>query len=133
LARLGVEMVTAHRVTAFDGAAATLVDEYSDHAQVLAASSLVIVGHRVPQDALYRDLLATEAGRTGALPFTLQRIGDCDAPALIAAAVYAGHRYARELDDPVDPDLPMRHDRVDVGLVAPARWAPPPGLRDRAS
>jgi len=34
--------------------------------------------------------------------------------------VYAGHRYARELDDAVDADLPMKHDRVDVGLVEPA-------------
>ena len=37
-------------------------------------------------------------------PFrSLQRIGDCDAPAIIASAVYAGHRYARELDkEPAD-------------------------------
>ncbi len=40
---------------------------------------------------------------------------DSDAPAIIAAAVYAGHRYARELDAPIDPDEPLRHDRVDVG------------------
>jgi len=46
----------------------------------------------------------------------LKRIGDCEAPAIIAAAVYAGHRYAQELDNPTDIDLPMRHDRVDVSL-----------------
>jgi dimethylamine/trimethylamine dehydrogenase len=27
-------------------------------------------------------------------------IGDCLAPSTIAAAVYAGHRYAREFDQP---------------------------------
>jgi dimethylamine/trimethylamine dehydrogenase len=80
----------------------------------------VIVGQRVPEDSLYQGLLATEQGAAGTLPFTLARIGDCEAPALIAAAVYAGHRYARELDAPVDADLPMKHDRVDVGLVEPA-------------
>mgnify|MGYP000125560968 CR=1 FL=1 len=32
---------------------------------------------------------------------TLRRIGDCEAPGIVAAAVYAGHRYAREIDDPV--------------------------------
>jgi dimethylamine/trimethylamine dehydrogenase len=51
----------------------------------------------------------------GPLPFTLTRIGDCEAPAIIAAAVHAGHRYAQELDAPVDPDLPLKHDRIDVG------------------
>ena len=56
------------------------------------------------------------------LPFTLKRIGDCEAPAIIAAAVYAGHTYARELDAPADIDLPMKHDRVNVGLVASAQW-----------
>jgi dimethylamine/trimethylamine dehydrogenase len=29
---------------------------------------------------------------------SVTRIGDCLAPGLIAYAVYAGHRYARELD-----------------------------------
>jgi dimethylamine/trimethylamine dehydrogenase len=28
------------------------------------------------------------------------RIGDCLAPSTIAAAVYAGHRYGREIDAP---------------------------------
>jgi len=28
------------------------------------------------------------------------RIGDCLAPSTIAAAVYSGHRYAREIDSP---------------------------------
>jgi dimethylamine/trimethylamine dehydrogenase len=55
--------------------------------------------------------------------FTLARIGDCEAPAIIAAATYAGHRYAQELDASVDIDLPMPHDKVDVGLIAPAVWS----------
>jgi hypothetical protein len=33
-----------------------------------------------------------------------------------AAAVYAGHRYAQELELPADCDRSLRHDRVDVGL-----------------
>ncbi len=39
---------------------------------------------------------------------SLRRIGDCDAPAIIAAAVYSGHRYARELNAKPDPDIPLR-------------------------
>ena len=43
---------------------------------------------------------------------SLTRIGDCEAPAIIAAAVFAGHRYARELDTEIDPDNRMKFDRV---------------------
>jgi hypothetical protein len=63
-------------------------------------------------------------GDASALPFTLRRIGDCEAPGIIAAAVYAGHRYASELEAVVDIDEPMQHDRPVVGSVLPA--APEP-------
>jgi dimethylamine/trimethylamine dehydrogenase len=73
------------------------------------------VTQRRPDDALYHALLAKAGGDAAVLPFSLRRIGDCEAPAIIAAAVYAGHRFARELDTPMDIDLPMRHDRIDIG------------------
>ena len=41
-------------------------------------------------------------------------LGDADAPAIIAAAVYAGHKYARELDCEMDRDKPAKFDRVVV-------------------
>ena len=60
------------------------------------------------------------AGDAAKLPFTLTRIGDVDAPAIIAAAVYAGHRFAVDLEEIVDLDEPMKHDLPDVGHVIPA-------------
>ncbi len=51
------------------------------------------------------------AGAQGA-PKSVRRIGDCEAPAIIAAAVYAGHRYARELDTPESSRARVPHDRV---------------------
>jgi len=117
LMKIGVEIVTAHGITSFDGNEATLTCRYTGREMTLPASSLVVVGQRAPEDALYQSLIATDQGVAGRLPFTLKRIGDCEAPAIIAAAVYAGHTYAREMDAPVDFDLPMKHDRVDVGLV----------------
>ncbi len=89
----------------------------------LPARGLVLVGQRAPVDDLYTALRYAPDGRHAELPFTLARIGDCEAPAIIAAATYAGHRYAQELDSAVDIDLPMPHDKVDVGLIAPADWA----------
>lgn len=44
---------------------------------------------------------------------SVRAIGDCDAPATIAAAVQDGHRAARELDEPhADPDLPFKREHI---------------------
>jgi dimethylamine/trimethylamine dehydrogenase len=118
LMSLGVELLTAHGLTWFDGETVTLACEHSGREKQLAAANLVLVGQRAPVDDLYAALKDA-----GPLPFTLARIGDCEAPAIIAAATYAGHRYAQQLERAVDIDLPLRHDKVDVGLVAPADLA----------
>jgi len=41
---------------------------------------------------------------------SVTRIGDCLAPGTIAAAVYSGHRHARELDEPVPDGVPFRRE-----------------------
>ena len=47
------------------------------------------------------------------LPFGLLRIGDCMAPNTIAAAVYDGHRAAREMDNRPDPDsVPFKREQT---------------------
>ncbi len=118
LMKLGIGLELAQSLIRFDGQTATLACEFTEEERALPVASVVMVTQRAPRDALYHDLLATVGGDRGQLPFTLRRIGDCEAPAIIAAAVYAGHRYAREMGDPVDPDAPLRHDRVDVGATA---------------
>ena len=115
LMKLGVKIEVSQALTHFDGAEATLACQYSGTQRVLPLASVVMVTQRKPQDGLYHDILAAAGGDAEALPFTLRRIGDCEAPAIIAAAIFAGHRYARELDAPPDPDLPLVHDRVDAG------------------
>jgi dimethylamine/trimethylamine dehydrogenase len=119
----GIELVTAHELSWFDGATATLACVHSGRNRVLTAKGLVLVGQRAPVDELYTSLRYASDGSHSELPFTLTRIGDCEAPAIIAAATYAGHRYAQELDAAIDIDLPMPHDKVDVGLIAPAVWS----------
>ena len=41
---------------------------------------------------------------------TVKRIGDCYGPATIAAAVYEGHRYARELGAEPGDAIPFRRE-----------------------
>ena len=119
----GIELVTAQGLSWFDGEVVTLACVHSNRKMTLPAHGLVVVGQRAPVDDLYTALRYDAAGTHTDLPFTLARIGDCEAPAIIAAATYAGHRYAQELDASVDIDLPMPHDKVDVGLIAPAVWS----------
>lgn len=118
LMKLGVDIELSHSLTSFDGQTATLSCTFTDAKKTMDATSVVMVTQRLPNDQLYRDLLDSVEGDATRLPFTLQKIGDCNAPAIIAAAVYAGHRYARELENAPDPDEPLRHDRLDVGNTA---------------
>lgn len=115
LMNMGVEIITAHALTGFDGATATLTCEYTGAQKTLEATGAVMVGQRRPRDGLYHELLASADNDPAGLPFTLKRIGDCEAPSIIAANVYAGHRYAAELECDVDVDQPLRHDRIDIG------------------
>jgi dimethylamine/trimethylamine dehydrogenase len=46
---------------------------------------------------------------------TVRAFGDAEAPGPIAWATYAGHRYARELDEPdIGDDLPFRREIAEL-------------------
>ena len=108
LLELGVEIKTAHSLLAFDGREVTVRCTLTNRQESIEADTLIMVTARSPRDELYQALvrLADDGAQT---PFrSLRRIGDCEAPAIIAAAVYAGHCYARELDTVPDRDVPLR-------------------------
>jgi dimethylamine/trimethylamine dehydrogenase len=54
--------------------------------------------------------LITPAERAYARIVSVTSIGDCLAPGTIAAAVYAGHRYAREFELPPDNRARFRRE-----------------------
>jgi dimethylamine/trimethylamine dehydrogenase len=54
---------------------------------------------RWPDDTLYEAVQAARDAGTASHIVSLKRIGDCYSPSTIQAATYAGHRWARELDD----------------------------------
>jgi dimethylamine/trimethylamine dehydrogenase len=67
----------------------------------------VLVTARVPNDRLAIELASADHGPL------VEPIGDALAPGTIAHAVWDGHRYAEELDDPAvqDPDrVPFRRE-----------------------
>ena len=110
----GIDIVTTHCLTDFDGDSATLTCEYTGRTVQVAAKGIVMVTTRKQTDDLYHALIDSVDGNVEKLPFSLTRIGDCEAPSIIAAAVYAGHRYGEYLGQPVDIDQPLNHDRPQV-------------------
>jgi len=112
LIELGVEIITAHGLDEFDGSNARLSCVYSEKSRVVAADAVVLVTARTPVDSLYSEIAGKlESAPPEAVP-TLHKIGDCDAPAIIAAAVYAGHRYARELGTDMEQSDVVRQDKL---------------------
>jgi dimethylamine/trimethylamine dehydrogenase len=110
---LGIGVVTDHNLARIGGAEAELACNYTDRRRSVPAASVVMVTSRRPNNALYLALTEDPDGLAEAGIASLQAIGDCDAPSTIAAAVYDGHRAARELDaPPADPDMPFRRERV---------------------
>jgi dimethylamine/trimethylamine dehydrogenase len=64
-----------------------------------------------------------EAGNAGNTK-SVRRIGDCEAPAPIASAVYAGRRYAMELDDASGINYSLRRDaNFSDATALPRDWA----------
>lgn len=116
LIELGIRIITTHALSAFDGQRALINCVYSGNEQSIDAEAIVSVTARHPNGSLFRELqdhaeAHLESGSKSA-PKSIMRIGDCEAPAIIASAVFAGHRYARELDTVVDPDNRIKYDRV---------------------
>ncbi len=100
LARAGVALHTLSRVDAFDGEFATLRNQFTDAETRLPCRSLLIVGLRRPNDALYHALSGRSQDLASAKIASVTRIGDAHAPGAIVHAVHSGHRYARGLDVP---------------------------------
>ena len=82
----------------------------------MSAGSIVLVTMREPDDRVYHALTDNPSRLEEVGIKSVERIGDCLAPGLVAAAVYSGHRYARELDaEPVSVDVtPFRREVVQL-------------------
>jgi dimethylamine/trimethylamine dehydrogenase len=106
----GVNMVFSHNVESYDGNNVGMSCVYTDRESTLEADALLMVTARLPNDQLYYELQGiVEAGKAGNTK-TIRRIGDCEAPAPIASAVYAGRRYAMDLDDDSGINYSLRRD-----------------------
>jgi len=92
----GVRVITQRSAVAFEGERLELACIFTGRHESVPARTVVSVTARLPEDGLIHEL--------SELP-SVTAIGDALAPGTIAAAVYAGHRYARELEEKKLPFL----------------------------
>jgi dimethylamine/trimethylamine dehydrogenase len=108
----GVGVATCKNVVAVEKESVALACVYTGARSQLDAASVVMVTARLPDEGLFLALEGDARKLADAGIRHLECIGDCHAPATIAAAVYAGHRYARECDAPDSPDIPFRRELI---------------------
>jgi len=94
---LGIEIVTSHRLVRVTERMVECVHIWSGETRRIDCDHIAPVTSREPEAHLYRTLRDAPHRLSDGGIIDLRRIGDCDAPGLIAHAVYAGHHYARTL------------------------------------
>ncbi len=127
LHHLKVELVNYQIPTQMEQGRVISAHAYDEeHLTEWGVDAVVLVTQRRSNEALFRalkDEIGTDAlqaeGITG-----LYRIGDCEAPRLIADCVFSGHRLAREIDsdDPATP-LPFIRERRVIEREMPSTLA----------
>lgn len=111
LHQLGVQVILHHRLASVQPDACHLSPLLTGPDLDLPCQSVVLVTDRLPQDALYHELKPhLEQGKL----LNLRRIGDAEAPHLIAQAVYSGHLAAREFDEPHPEGTPFKVERTNL-------------------
>ena len=116
----GVEIQLNRAVVAVDSGKAVLTCTYSSADTSIDCDALVIVGSRQSDRRLWDSLNTREEKFEEAGIKSVTLIGDADAPAPIAWAVYAGHRYARELDSAnlAHGQLPFKRELAELSSVS---------------
>ncbi len=116
LLQLGVTLVTGRTLARAAMGKVELACIYAGGVDTIDCATLIPVTSRLPNDALWHELKARQSEWAQAGLKTVKLIGDAYAPGIIAAAIYAGHRYARDYGAEIDPDVtPFKRERIEVG------------------
>ncbi len=112
LVSAGVKLVLSHSLRAAGPDVVHFRCVYTDKDTTLDADAIVLVTARLPNDQLAIDLGEGDDGPA------VETIGDALAPGTIAQAVWDGHRYAEDLDDPAARDRDRAPFRREIIALA---------------
>jgi dimethylamine/trimethylamine dehydrogenase len=98
---LGIKVITGHSISEIGVDGIRTVCSYSGKDTFLHCDAVLPITSRLQNDSLVHELLAYENLQESGIK-SVNAIGDCESPGSIATAVYSGHLYARQLDNPKD-------------------------------
>jgi dimethylamine/trimethylamine dehydrogenase len=126
LIELGVAIRPHSALSALEDGAARLLCVFTNREEVQECDAAVLVTARLPEEALLLDLRAQSDACAEAGIRSVAAIGDALAPGTIAAAVYAGRKYAEHLDGQVDDgdSLPFRREIAELTAEWPEEPSP---------
>ena len=111
LLELGVDPVLSHAVSSISKNSVVVACTYTGRTKEISCDSILLVTSRLPNDELFTDLVAQKTKWADSGILSVKIIGDAQAPAAIAWATYAGHRYAEEFDmADIGDALPFRRE-----------------------
>lgn len=110
----GTEIASVHSVGS--GLIVGLTSIYADAVKPHQCASLLMVTMRDPVNNLFNHLQERQSHWHSAGIHSVQLLGDAFAPGTVAAAVYGGHRAARELDAPALPldEVPFKREMIGI-------------------
>ncbi len=116
LLEAGVEILPNRILTRTGEGVVHLSCSYTGSEFPVESGSVVLVTSRIANDGIARELIKRKSQWADAGLELVKAIGDAEAPATIAHAVFAGRRFAEELDGPpADPDtVPFRRELVEL-------------------
>ena len=107
----GVEIILNRTIKRVGATQVSTACSYTGAELEVAADAVVLVTSRQQDDSIWSDLKARHREWADSGIRTIKVIGDAEAPGPIAWATYAGHRFARELDEPdIGDALPFRRE-----------------------
>ncbi len=114
LLELGVELAPQHNLVSIHPGTVELACMSTDRRVRHACDTILLVTERLSNDGLYRALKANLEALTEVGIKTIQCIGDCLAPGIIAAVVHSGHLAAREFEAEDPGEVPFLRERVEL-------------------
>lgn len=112
LMEMGVQIIVQHNMSAIGNDSVEITCNFTDAKRWIPCGTVIPVTMMTPDLSLYDGLLTLQSDDSS----RVLRIGDCYAPGTIAAAVYAGHRYARELGEPASDGVPFKRELPALAL-----------------
>jgi len=113
----GVRIITNRYLSKIENGSTELTCVFGSGSTKMTVKTVVMVTMPECSSEVFDELIADPHGLESTGIQSVKRIGDCVAPGIIAEAVYAGHRYAREFDSPETDGWRTRIERTELDFA----------------